>query len=307
MFIWYRSAGECPDGEAFLTKLSGKVPDARIAAAGDPIDFVVTLGNLGKRSNGRLERETTEGKVAIREIDSESCAEVAEALALSLALAIDSREKPADKETSPPTPRIPKRSNEPEPIHAAPDPQLDRAPTRRSEPSSWWVGGQVSLASAIAPSVLPGGFVFVEFDRAHASTLPGASLRIGMLARLGTVMTSVGEVSYRLIGGRIDACPLRFGSDTFALKPCVDFDLGQLQVEGSDSDSGLTDSALWAAAGVDARLAWRAVRSLSFELELGAFAPLTRYTLQTGDPNRAGDRTDFAGFSAGLGASVLLP
>jgi hypothetical protein len=304
VFIWYRSGGECPDGEAFLAKLSGKVDEARIAAAGDPIDFVVTLGSLGKRSNGRLERETSQGKVAIREIDSENCAEVAEALALSLALAIDPGEKPADPE-EPPIDEKPRTA--PAPITSSRDPKLDRAPSRRSESASWWVGAQGSVASAIAPSLLPGGLVFVELERSRASVLPGSSLRVGAMGRFGTVMTNVGDVRYRLVGGRIDACPLRIGSELLAVKPCAGFDLGQLRVEGVEHDSGLTDTALWAAAGMNGRFTWRAASALAFELDAGAFAPLTRYTLQTGDPTLEGDRTDLLGFSAGLGASVLLP
>lgn len=306
VFIWYRSAGECPDGDAFLSKLSGKVTEARIAAAGDPIDFVVTLGSLGSRSNGRLERETTQGKVAIREIDSENCAEVAEALALSLALAIDPSEKPAVPEEPAPAPSQKNPTTTRAPTTSASDPKLDRAPPRNPENSSWWVGAQGTVASAIAPSALPGGLVFVELERARASVLPGSSLRLGALGRFGTLMTNVGDVRYRLLGGRIDACPLRIGSNTLAVKPCAGFDLGQLEVEGTN-DSGLGDRALWAAAGVNGRLTWRAAGALAFELDAGAFAPLTRYTLETGDPTLAGDRTDFMGFTAGLGASVLLP
>jgi hypothetical protein len=286
VFIWYRTSGECPDSEAFLSQLSAKVPAARIAAAGDPIDFVVTLGGLGTHSNGRLERETRQGTVAIREIESNDCSEVAGALALSLVLAIDPIEKP------PPKPVVPLPSPKPA------DPRVDRAPPPKLA-SPWSVGAQVELATAIAPSVLPGGSVFVDFDR-------GWSARAGAFGMFGSVMTGVGDVQYRVLGGRLEACPLRIGSDTLSAKPCAAFDLGELRVEGG-SKTGTADTGLWATAGVHGRLSWQATGALAFEAELGAFAPLTRYTLRTDDPAVEGYSTYVFGFFAGMGATARLP
>jgi hypothetical protein len=85
--IWYRSAEGCPTGPEFLERLRSAGVEARLAEAGDRVDFVVTLGASSGMSSGRLEKQTRSGTVAIRQLDGASCEQVAEALALSLALA----------------------------------------------------------------------------------------------------------------------------------------------------------------------------------------------------------------------------
>lgn len=305
VFIWYRSGGGCPDGNAFLSQLDGKVDGARIAVAGDPIDFVVTLGSLGKRSNGRLEKETRQGKVAIREIDAEDCGQVAEALALSLTLAIDPAEKPAQNPEEPPpsqpdlTPRAAASRSRPA---VSKDPRLDGGATPR-EHGPWAVGAQGMLATAIAPALLPGANAFLDVE----SRQSGMSARLGALGLFGAVNTAVGEVRYRLLGGRLEGCPFRMGTNDLNARPCLAVDLGQLRVQGLDGDEARSDTGLWAAANVIARVSWQAASSVALEAQAGAFVPFTRYTLETGDPTIDGDRTSFVGFSAGLGARALLP
>src|SRR5688572_2169584 len=87
--IWYRTGEGCPDGASFLERLDRRSVRARLAAVGDPVDFVVTLGTNADRSSGRLERQTSGGTIAIREVTDPSCEAVADALALSLALSLD--------------------------------------------------------------------------------------------------------------------------------------------------------------------------------------------------------------------------
>lgn len=57
--------------------------------AGDHIDFVVTLVTEQGETLGRLERQTGNGTVAIRELRDPACDRVADALALSLALSLE--------------------------------------------------------------------------------------------------------------------------------------------------------------------------------------------------------------------------
>lgn len=87
--VWYRSAEGCPDAPQFLARLGDRASLARVAQAGDYVDFVVTLTATEQGSSGRLERQTQSGTVAIQEIRDRECARVADALALSLALALD--------------------------------------------------------------------------------------------------------------------------------------------------------------------------------------------------------------------------
>src|SRR6188768_1830901 len=95
--VWYRASEACPNGAQFLDKLAESSRRARLAQAGDHIDFVVTLLADGKETVGRLERQTNSGTVAIRELRDETCERVADALALSLGLAL----APADSNAEP--------------------------------------------------------------------------------------------------------------------------------------------------------------------------------------------------------------
>ncbi len=314
VFIWYRSAGECPDGEAFLARLKGRVAEAHIAGAGDPVDFVVTLGSLGKRANGRLERQTRDRTVAIREIDGQDCSEVTEAIALSLALVPG--ENPPDlagEVGSAPAGAKPVAPAESLPPPAPPAPQLgtetQRDPGRSASAagkSRWAVGLQALLATGIAPAPLPGGSAFVELDQAHAAVLPGSTFRAGAVGMFGSALTDVGKVRYRLVAGVLDGCPLRLGSDTLSAAPCLAFEAGALTVGGT-GQTARTDTGFWAALGADARFSWRASRALSFEAQAGGLAPLTRYSVVSGEPPVEGYRSRTVGFLAGLGTTARLP
>ncbi|HET7542522.1 MAG TPA: hypothetical protein VFK05_21780, partial [Polyangiaceae bacterium] len=86
--VWYRASETCPNGAQFLDKLAESSRAARLAQGGDHVDFVVTLIADGKGTVGRLERQTDSGIVAIRELRDATCDQVADALALSLGLAL---------------------------------------------------------------------------------------------------------------------------------------------------------------------------------------------------------------------------
>ena len=86
--IWYRSSEGCPTGSEFVYMLGDRSSAARLAEAGDRVDFVVTLSADEQGSVGRLERQTNAGIIAVSEVEDTDCGRVAEALALSLALSL---------------------------------------------------------------------------------------------------------------------------------------------------------------------------------------------------------------------------
>src|SRR5262245_39186705 len=96
VWVWYRTSEGCPDGASFVSRLSELGKTARLASVGDRVDFVVTLGAGPDESSGRLERQTRGGTVAIREYRDARCEQVAEALALTLDLALEPEASSAD-------------------------------------------------------------------------------------------------------------------------------------------------------------------------------------------------------------------
>ena len=94
LVLWYRATEGCPSGSEFLALVEKRHAKAGLAKIGDQIDFVVTLGEKDGGFAGRVERQTDRGTAAIREVAAPSCAAVAEALALSLALVAGSESRP---------------------------------------------------------------------------------------------------------------------------------------------------------------------------------------------------------------------
>ena len=152
VWVWYRSSEGCPDGSSFVVRLAELGQAARLAGVGDRVDFVVTLGRVADSSSGRLERQTHGGTVAIREYRDARCEQVAEALALTLDLALE-------PQASPPV------------VAVAPtvDPGLDAA--KAQTPASaeqrapiWRVGPQALLQSGVAAQPAFGGALFAGVE-----------------------------------------------------------------------------------------------------------------------------------------------
>ena len=129
------------------------------------MDFVVTLAVRSDASAGRLERQTERGTVAIREVESPACADVAEALALSLELALEPASSAASEPphaTPVPSPVTAAALPEPAPV-AALEPDRAAAPSVAAEPnSSVGLGAQGRLALGLGPALTPGLALFAE-------------------------------------------------------------------------------------------------------------------------------------------------
>lgn len=210
--VWYRAAGECPQGPEFIGQFLGRT---RLAEAGDHIDFVVTLLAANGETVGRLERQTESGTVAIRELRDPNCSRVADALALSLALSLEpgrARSAPAasaapEAPTAPTEPIAPTASATPA---AAPAPTLpspasgvsvdnepasgpsDRATSRAQELRGGWLGLQGGALLGLAPQALARSAVFVGLEDPWPEFVSGSALRlaaVGVLSVIGTSST----------------------------------------------------------------------------------------------------------------------
>ena len=300
--IWYRSSEACPTAEAFFERLSQLGRRARLAGAGDNIDFVVTLGGAGDGSFGRLERQAESGTIAIREVQAPKCEEVAEALALSLDLALAPMQAPAAGPQPPPPVAPAPATTASLPATASPtvanddDPPPPAAPPVEDTDAGPAVGAQALILTGIAPNAMFGGALSVEL------ALPfGMSARLSGYAGWGQSTVEKGDLEHQLIAARLEGCSPRLGWSAWELGVCLGVDAGLLRAEYS-GPSGSTDSGPWGAATVLGRAGFRASPAFTIEAQAGALLPWVRY--ETGDPE--GDvlaEGDAVVVTAGVGVS----
>ena len=227
---------------------------ARLARVGDAIDFVVTLGVAADgRGGGVLERQTQTGTVAIRRVDDPSCDQVAEALALTLALAVQgARTSPAPNDVPAPAlapaaaeaePATPPTTT-PQPAAVPPSPPgaalrdagdaADAGTVRAQASGHWSLGLQAFAATGLLPDVLPGGSAFVDIGWGGGNALWRPVLRIGALAAFASSSEAGRDMQLRVLGGRVAGCPLAFGADALVARPCLALELGQVHSEIAD-------------------------------------------------------------------------
>jgi hypothetical protein len=299
--VWFRSSEGCPDGSEFLAKLGERAPLARLARAGDHVDFVVTLSVSERESVGRLERQTQSGTVAIREITDSDCGRAAEAIALSLALALNPPAEPPAPDptptasvppapTSPPAP--PPRS---EPV--TPPARVDAPIREQTAPGSWLVGAEGGTVTGASPSAMGAAHGFLERENV---LWPGSSFSLGAEGAFGSSQTAVGRLRSWIFGARIEACPSEVGGSRLSLAPCAALDLGATGASGPRGGAGP-----WAALGALGRGRLWVTRSVALEARAGAVFPLIRYDLN--GHSMTVYRTAPVGFGGSLGASFRLP
>lgn len=312
MNVWYRSVEGCPAGTEFIARVTSKGVPARLAGVGDSIDFVVTLGTGTAGSTGLLERQTSEGTVAVRTVEGDTCDQVANALAFSLVLAAEGatpRAQPAPSATAAEPPASVPTPAEPPPPSAAANHFARPAPANKDavqSPSArgveWSVGVQGTLTTGVSPSLLPGAALFVQAARL---TEFGSSLRLSIAG--GTTSNEIGANTFRLslVGGQVEGCPATVGS-VLELAGCAALDLG-VMATSSSGRGGASDSAIWSAAELLARLAFHPGRRIAIEAQGGALVPFTRYDLGVGNGANTLYRTAAAGFAGAVGLAMQIP
>jgi hypothetical protein len=250
--VTYRapSAG-CPSASAFLDKvrgrLDGRTPRARFAVSLDVAGPHVTTGSLEARAEGR--------PTQIRTIAGASCVDVADALALTLALS-------ATDDASPTS--VAAVANE---TQAA-----SRADT------AWTLSAGVGAVNLLPPRPLTAASLGIEGERASAR--PGVHLRWDLRARAfharNDVLSDPADAQVALTGAAVEACPLAGDFAHGSLRACGSFEAGVLSAVGRGAITPRTTRSLWAAPGAALRFLVLPVRRLVWDASVAALVPLTR-------------------------------
>ena len=316
--ITFTAAPGCPDHDAFAGEVWARTARARPAAEGEPARmFRVDVSAAGGGFRGRLAIEDPAGATAVREVSGVSCAEVTSALALVTALAIDPRastaakvpslESPSPARPEPANPRAPLEPANPPPapsptpwsLPARPPPTPEGVVRRTlapssmipeplpvwlppvvAEPSRWrfGLGAHAAAVFAVAPSTIPGAFLFTDAARLGAGAFAPAA-RAGLyLTEVGSSRNAGGSATFRWISGHLDLCPIRVELPPLAAAPCAVVEVGALKAIGAGDLSSTTVVRPWAAAGLLGRAELSLFEGLSLEAQGALTFPFIRDT-----------------------------
>jgi hypothetical protein len=299
----YRAADGCPDAAWFFAQVEERTARARLASPHEGgRTFVVTLARGRSGTVGRLAIQERQRVTVAREVTGEQCRDVAAALALATALAIDpmaavgadtgraggGTEKRADpapvKPASERAAQSDSAASPPPPVRSAP--VQDRAEAR-ALPAAWaWrAGAGVVLASGLAPNLSLGAAGFVEREAREPASLVSA-VRIsafGVQAPDHAVQAAL--ASFRFFFLRPELCSVQLGLGALTAVPCIAVDLGLVSASGSSIETPRDDERFWAAGVVEGRLRYAVSRAWFAQVDLGLVFPLTRHRYYFRDPD----------------------
>jgi hypothetical protein len=270
----------------------------RVEIAREPDGFVASL-----------ELEQPSGRRSSRTLRAKTCDEAIEAAALVAALSLDPLASTAPEAELPPpvatplpeTPR-PEPSVRPEPPAEAPS----RAP--RSFYGSVALAGQGTWGPA--PALLPGiGLSLLGGLESSSVFAPVLRLSYVHFGRAGfRAEQGVGEASFQLDVGTLDACPLRLGTRVAALLPCASASGGRLLVQGSDALEAERHSRPWWVLGGSLIGLLHPLPALELTLSAGVGIPLIQdtFVFAPEEPGHLVHEVPGAAVTIGLGAGLVF-
>jgi hypothetical protein len=246
--------------------------------------YVVTLSVDGAHPHGTL-RVEEENRTSVREISGTSCDEIAEGLALILALVIDPgarTERARDLPSPPPQERAP----EPKPVISLPAPiastAADATSPLRVAPPPWHPSLDLAAGAvargAIAPGTATSGRFYADggFDR-RAAVSPHLRLSFEY-SRSSSAVESVGTARFTWIAAMAQACHAEQVLErTLSVPICAGFEWGRIEASGSDAPNAQTQRQTWIALDAELGLRWFPWSAPVFvDFEAGLQFPLKR-------------------------------
>ena len=303
----------CPARADFEAELHARTAKASFGSEGRLFEVVIEAGEAGYV--GTLAIREPDASGAERRIEGADCGEVASALALIAALAIDPDARTAPRaelellpvpsaETVEPAPAP---SAAPAPASAPVTAPTPPRPSLETDAARWGLGiglGAAALAGP-APKVL---FAFgpeAELRRQSGESVRSLGLSIHA-GQTGTLGPSDARARFRLLTASVSLCPL--GAEArLRWRACAVTEAGALRVEGRDVAVPGDATRLWLSAGLGARLGFRLSSRIYADAALGAQANLRRDRFVFLTPRRTVYEVPLASFSGGISAGWVLP
>ena len=256
----YEAPPECPKAHVFEAEVEKRSPGTTASNA-----RVAITGSARAGYEGRV---ILDGQA--RDIQTATCEEAVQALALAVAMAaIDDAPDAAGGDDSLPEPRVLPT--------ASPPPDEDQ--TAANDPSPSVTGPRplfglaLGATGGVGPGLAPALAIFGGLD------LGGRTIRLGIGgARSGAVATDLGSARFTRVGLYVDGCPISLRRGALELSPCVRLDGGVLRGSGESLENAEATALPWLAASAGGRLLADVTPAFFLEAEARAVAPLLRHT-----------------------------
>lgn len=285
--ISYDAPAECPSEAAFFEALRARTDRFRRAGAGET---ALEVGVHVSHGDHGFHGELREADSAARTVDGETCAEVIEALSLTVALSVD----PEARAPVPPTP-----------TPVAPPIVIVRrvyvqAPVPRTVETRLELGVGAAATEVLASDFSLGGALSATLLR-DTSASTSASVQLSLLWATTGALTSPATHRARLSALLLDACPVRFKVRSLELAPCLLGSAGVLEATGRDLAETATVDRTWWSAGVDAQVSVALGAGFQVEGALGGSLPFWRRRFYTTEPQQVVTETPVVSPLARLG------
>ena len=291
----YEAPDDCPTQSDFEHHIAQRTQRLRFVT--DPAVStrykVVLTRNARGLFTGRLVSGGP-GAAKVEPIQGQSCADVAAALSLNLALLVDP-DAVLDVPPQVPAPPPPARKEEAPPVRLGPTPE----PLRWLVLAQWVVRGAMGQDASVG-----GGFAGEHWGNRYGAFAP--VVRLEVTYSFSSRQIGGADVSFRLLQVSPSLCPLRVGQSTVRWLPlCGAFEMGAIQV----SSVGLARNALtrrvWTAAKATTAIALMGTHG-AVEVAGGIVAPLRRYEFVFEDPTTLVYATPQIGAYASVSVGVAF-
>jgi hypothetical protein len=304
--VEYRApSSTCPSAREFEEAVLRQT-ETLDPSGSEPRVFSVTIfEEEGGRHRGHLEIVGPAGETATRDLVGDSCRDVASALALTVAVALDPQSRAPTNQAN--SSLEPSRASETAPL-VAPSPWSSVTPRPREQPARssaalegtdrserpWAIslGIMGSAKWAAVPSIGWGGGGWVEIEHRSTGAL-APSVRLAYQYNAARDALSGIDSSFDWVTARLEGCPLRWHlvGDVVQARPCALFEAGLFRGRGVVDHPQVTPGNLpWLAPGVLMRLAWSLTPRIAIDVDGGAIFPLHVWTFTVTEGPKMAER-----------------
>jgi hypothetical protein len=295
--VRYEAPASCPERDMFLARVAERRSQPRTAPSPD---VQVTITSQGTGFTARLVLRSGESSVS-RQVSGEVCEEVASAIALVTALALDAHvqgvlqaDAPATSSAQDPESSAPEMAEETEapaataavasPVSRAAPAKTRPAPRVRPHQVNWGIGLQFDADPAPSPDWLygPSGHALIGVDDWAHEYRVGVGYRFRGSGDYPLREATKFPFEVSLLTARLEACPWAWRvAPLLTLRPCAAGELGRFLAtawgaQSSASGAPRKNSQLWGSLFVTPRVELHVSPRLSLEL-----APQVQFPLNS--------------------------